>query len=126
MDDIKILRRHFLTTLTLWILLLSSAHATSNKEVIGYFDEITVSSEGTRTIAGWACLVASDQSIPVDVYIGPPENPQNFYGRFLANSDSESGVAEACQAGGKHYRFLVPVSTGDHQGLVYIYGISPI
>ncbi|RZA05274.1 MAG: hypothetical protein EOP11_13195, partial [Proteobacteria bacterium] len=103
------------------------AHPNRRGDVLGYIDAI---GSNPATVNGWACAREIDQPIGVHLYVNGPAGLGIMAGGVTTADASEPAVAEACEAGGKAYRFRIPL-TGEvlekHAGAtVFVHGISPV
>ena len=73
--------------------------------IIGIIDGVTLGSDGQYAVNGWTCVVGSDASLNVDVYvIGVGKIASG-----VANLASDASATTACQAKGTAYRYSFKV-----------------
>jgi RHS repeat-associated protein len=96
-------------------------------QVKGYIDGVT---SDNGAVTGWACATTLDDSIDVHMYVGGAAGVGTLAWAGTANQSSGADVASACEAGGSHYRFSIPLTTALRQQFsrktIYIHGISPV
>ena len=101
----------------------------NTSQILGIIDGAPTASN--PTILGWACSTEMDQSINVELYVGGSASGGGTHiGSYAANESSEPAVAQACHAGGMHYRFSIALGAtmrSQYAGEpIYLYGDSPV
>jgi hypothetical protein len=79
---------------------------------------------------GWACAKTHPGSIEVHLYAGGGAGAGGtLVGYATANQSSEPAVANACNATGSNYRFMIAIAPCVQQLFagqrIYAYGLSP-
>ncbi|WP_162097745.1 fibronectin type III domain-containing protein [Alishewanella jeotgali] len=94
----------------------------------GVLDFVTLQSNGTVRLHGWACDTGVQSSISIHIYFNGAAGTGQLYRAANANLSSETAVSSACNTAGIPHRFTVEMPSADvaiHQGkTVYVHGIS--